>query len=167
MNDWFRNCRTIEEARLEYRRLCFEHHPDHGGDTEIMQRINAAYDRARELLTTAPTSSRGSTSWRSYPRASAYHPPSDPPPGTEPKHSRAHVRSVWLRDDWHTVPGVGFQRTVWGHDVVIFQHGAAKFQGAWFVLLDDVISPYFYFNRQEAEQAAFDLLYEKVKFGQE
>jgi DnaJ-domain-containing protein 1 len=34
-----------EVVRASYKALAMKHHPDHGGDTEAMQRINAAYRR--------------------------------------------------------------------------------------------------------------------------
>lgn len=35
---------STEEIRAAWRRLSMEHHPDRGGDTETMARINAAYE---------------------------------------------------------------------------------------------------------------------------
>ena len=43
---WFAGCKTQEEIKKEYRRLCFIHHPDKGGETSVMQEINAEYARA-------------------------------------------------------------------------------------------------------------------------
>ncbi len=34
---------SVDEVRLAYRRLAMRHHPDRGGDTETLQRINEAY----------------------------------------------------------------------------------------------------------------------------
>ena len=46
--DWFKGCRTADEAKKRYRELCKEHHPDKpGGSTEKMQEINKQYDRWR------------------------------------------------------------------------------------------------------------------------
>ena len=41
---YFTTCRTLEELKKEYRRLCMIHHPDRGGDTATMQAINSEYD---------------------------------------------------------------------------------------------------------------------------
>ena len=41
---YFTNCRTLEELRKEYRRLCMVHHPDRGGDAATMAAINNEYD---------------------------------------------------------------------------------------------------------------------------
>jgi len=36
--------RTLEELKKEYRRLAVLHHPDNGGDEEIMKAVNTEYD---------------------------------------------------------------------------------------------------------------------------
>ena len=41
--NYFQNCRTQEEIKKEYRRLCKIHHPDLGGDEEIMKELNRQY----------------------------------------------------------------------------------------------------------------------------
>ena len=43
---YFTNCRTLEELKKEYRRLCMLHHPDRGGDAATMATINNEYDEA-------------------------------------------------------------------------------------------------------------------------
>jgi hypothetical protein len=43
---YFANCHTSEEIKTEYRRLAMLHHPDHGGNVQTMQEINAAYSFA-------------------------------------------------------------------------------------------------------------------------
>jgi curved DNA-binding protein CbpA len=40
----FANIKTLEELKKEYRRLAFQHHPDRGGNAEIMKEINAEYE---------------------------------------------------------------------------------------------------------------------------
>lgn len=47
---YFRDCKTLDALKAEYRRLAKLHHPDIGGDLETMQRINAAYDDAVEAI---------------------------------------------------------------------------------------------------------------------
>lgn len=37
---------TLEDLKKQYRTLAMKHHPDRGGDVELMQEINAEYDRA-------------------------------------------------------------------------------------------------------------------------
>lgn len=44
MTNYFEQCGTIEQLKAEYRKLAFIHHPDKGGDTEEMKRVNNAYD---------------------------------------------------------------------------------------------------------------------------
>ena len=36
---------SLSEIKKAYKRLCFKHHPDMGGDIEIMKRINIAYHK--------------------------------------------------------------------------------------------------------------------------
>ena len=46
MNKWFKEVRTVEELRKQYRELLKKYHPDNdGGSVEITQEINAEYDR--------------------------------------------------------------------------------------------------------------------------
>jgi len=47
---YFVNCRTAEEVKKEYFRLAMIHHPDKGGNLEIMQEINNEYDCIWPLL---------------------------------------------------------------------------------------------------------------------
>lgn len=50
-NDYFSTCKTIDELKAEYRKLCKIWHPDMPtGDLQTMQKINAAYDHAFNLL---------------------------------------------------------------------------------------------------------------------
>ena len=42
---WFKYCQSLEEAKVIYRNLAKENHPDLGGDTRTMQAINAEYAR--------------------------------------------------------------------------------------------------------------------------
>lgn len=48
--NYFTNCKTLDELKAEYRRLAKQNHPDLGGSTEEMQRINAAYTEAFDRL---------------------------------------------------------------------------------------------------------------------
>lgn len=164
-NDWFGHCHTLDEARTEYRRLCFVHHPDYGGDTLVMQAINAAYEQFQHALA-GPRSATGPR-WRKpaarRPDDIPWHATRGPEPERQPIHSRDYFKSRWAHVPWQALPHGGFSRTIWEHTVTVYRHPDPKFNGAWFVLLDDAFSPYFYDSRAEAEQAGFDLLYEKVK----
>lgn len=170
-NDWFTHCQTLDEARAEYRRLCFEHHPDFGGDTLIMQAINGAYEQWKRALNAPRPAHQGSRHHWHKPartRPSDAPPPSAareraPQPEPQPVHSRDYFQRMWRHAPWHATEH-GITRTLWNHRITIFRHPDPRFAGAWFVVLDDVFSPYFYDNRAEAERAAFDLLYEKVKY---
>lgn len=44
MNNYFAGIRTVEELRKWYKELLKKHHPDNGGDEEIMKEINRQYD---------------------------------------------------------------------------------------------------------------------------
>lgn len=166
---WFNNCRTLDEARAEYRRLCFKYHPDFGGDTLVMQAINVAYDQVKQALS-APkaTHDHAHRYWHRPQRAR----PTDGPPHTErrsepkpqPVHSRDYFKQRWNAAPWQPVAHDHWTRHLWDHSITIFRHPDPKFAGAWFVVLDNVFSPYFYDSRAEAEHAAFDLLYEKIKY---
>ena len=50
MGKFFGNITSLEELKKEYRKLCFLHHPDRGGDTETMKFINSEYDNLFENL---------------------------------------------------------------------------------------------------------------------
>ena len=43
---YFTGCATLEELKKRYRDLCRKHHPDLGGDEEVMKLINIAYEQA-------------------------------------------------------------------------------------------------------------------------
>lgn len=45
---YFANIKTLDELKAQYRRLAMQYHPDRGGSTEIMQQINAEYERLHE-----------------------------------------------------------------------------------------------------------------------
>ncbi len=165
-NSWFRDCCTLDEARAEYRRLCFLHHPDHGGDTLVMQAINVAYTQFQRRLA-GPRGVHQAHGWekaRSRPVDIPWPEAQAPRPEPQPVHSRDYFLRVWNHAPWQQQGHGGWVRRLWNHSVVVYQHADPRFEGAWFVLLDDVFSPYFYANRAEAEQAGFELLYEKVKF---
>ena len=47
---YFANCKNLEELKKEFRRLAMIHHPDRGGDVEVMKAINNEYDAAFPAL---------------------------------------------------------------------------------------------------------------------
>lgn len=50
MKEFFRECQTLDELKKAYRAAAMQNHPDRGGDTATMQRINAEYEAAFEIL---------------------------------------------------------------------------------------------------------------------
>lgn len=47
---YFKNPKTLQELRKQYKELLKIHHPDNGGNLENMQNINAEYDRLFKVL---------------------------------------------------------------------------------------------------------------------
>lgn len=47
---WFKEITTLKELRKEYRRLVLKHHPDNGGNEDVIKEINAEYDRLFKKL---------------------------------------------------------------------------------------------------------------------
>ena len=47
---YFKNVTNLQELRSQYRALAFKFHPDRGGDTAIMQEINAEYEKLSKFL---------------------------------------------------------------------------------------------------------------------
>lgn len=47
---YFADVRTLEELKAAYRRLAMQHHPDVGGDAEVMKAINNEHDALFERL---------------------------------------------------------------------------------------------------------------------
>jgi hypothetical protein len=47
---FFKDCKTLEELKKEYKRLAMLHHPDRGGNLETMQAVNNEYDELFPLL---------------------------------------------------------------------------------------------------------------------
>ena len=50
MNNYFANCKSLDELKAAYRAAVKQHHPDRGGDTETMKRINNDHDARFEEL---------------------------------------------------------------------------------------------------------------------
>jgi len=57
--EFFTGIHTLEELKKEYHRLAMEHHPDLGGDPEIMKKINNEYDRLFELVKNTHVNAQG------------------------------------------------------------------------------------------------------------
>lgn len=47
---YFKNINSINDLKKEYRKLSMLHHPDNGGDTATMAKINAEYTQLFNLL---------------------------------------------------------------------------------------------------------------------
>lgn len=50
---YFENLKSPEEIKARYFDLAKKHHPDHGGDLQVMQRINSEFAEALEAAQTA------------------------------------------------------------------------------------------------------------------
>ena len=59
---WFNQVTTIDDLRVQYKRLLMKHHPDNGGKVSDMQEINAEYDALFDRLKT-----RNDSDGKSYP----------------------------------------------------------------------------------------------------
>lgn len=47
---YFKNIKTLEELRKEYKRLVKENHPDNGGSVEAIKTINVEYEQLFKVL---------------------------------------------------------------------------------------------------------------------
>ena len=52
---YFKNVKTLEELRKEYRKLVKENHPDNGGSEEAIKVINVEYEQLFKMLEKADT----------------------------------------------------------------------------------------------------------------
>lgn len=70
---WFRECSTLEEAKVLYKTLVMLHHPDKGGNLRDMQEINAEMD----YIKVVPSALAGSnaSNWASDWSSSKNNPP--------------------------------------------------------------------------------------------
>lgn len=50
MYKYFTNVKTLDDLKKAYRRLAMLHHPDRGGDPEVMKQINNEHDALFEVL---------------------------------------------------------------------------------------------------------------------
>lgn len=50
MTTYFVDCKNLDELKRQYHRLAAKNHPDKGGNTAIMQEINAEYAARFEVL---------------------------------------------------------------------------------------------------------------------
>jgi hypothetical protein len=57
-----------------------------------------------------------------------------------------------------------FIRRMWGHAATLVPYPAHSTNGTWVVFVDGDLSPYLFYSREEAEQGAFEVIYEKVKY---
>ena len=47
---FFANCRTLDDARAEYRKLLVLHHPDRGGSEDTFKEITTEYERFLQAM---------------------------------------------------------------------------------------------------------------------
>lgn len=58
---YFNTPQTLEALKKQYRELSFKHHPDRGGNNEIMKAINNEYDELFEILKNVHRNKEGET----------------------------------------------------------------------------------------------------------
>lgn len=51
---YFKNIQTLSELKKKFRSLAIQNHPDKGGDTAVMQEINAEFDAMYQVLKNRP-----------------------------------------------------------------------------------------------------------------
>lgn len=52
MSGWthFQGCNDVESVRFRFKKLAKQHHPDLGGDVEVMKAVNAEYEQVMNRL---------------------------------------------------------------------------------------------------------------------
>ncbi len=69
---YFQNIHSMADLKKEYRCLALQHHPDKGGDTAIMQRVNTEFEKLYGIWKDKPDVSAASTGYEhDYPGATA------------------------------------------------------------------------------------------------
>lgn len=61
MRYYFKNCKTLEDLKKNYKRLAMDNHPDRGGDLETMKEINRQYEIRFEKLKNKHLNREGET----------------------------------------------------------------------------------------------------------
>ncbi len=58
---WFSNPKSLEDLKIQYKKLALKHHPDRGGRLEDMKQINAEYDELFARLQYIHENAKGET----------------------------------------------------------------------------------------------------------
>ena len=58
---YFKNIQSLDDLKKQYRELLKKHHPDNGGDVEIMKEINVAFDALFQIWKTRTEMTTGET----------------------------------------------------------------------------------------------------------
>lgn len=66
---FFKDVKTIEELKAQYKKLAFAHHPDRGGKTEDIQQINKEYDELLKRVKNVHATADGKTYTKADERA--------------------------------------------------------------------------------------------------
>ena len=66
---FFKEVKTIEELKAQYKKLAFAHHPDRGGNTADMQQINNEYDEILKRVKNIHATADGKTYTKADERA--------------------------------------------------------------------------------------------------
>ncbi len=150
---WFADCRTLEEVKAEYRRLCFEHHPDRGGSSDTMQAINTVY---RRILAEGLAAPRAWTPPRpTWPQRPA------PPADAGPRPSRAELQSQWQAASWQPTAPNQWVRRVGRYTVTLIAFTAGR-QALWAIQVGGHLSMFAHETREQAEADGLRLLIEQL-----
>ena len=60
---YFQNIHSLADLKKEYRRLAMLHHPDKGGDTVLMQKLNTEFEKLFEIWKDRPGVSSAATGY--------------------------------------------------------------------------------------------------------
>ena len=66
---FFKDVKSIEELKAQYKKLAFAHHPDRGGNTADMQQINNEYDELLKRVKNVHSTADGKTYTKANERA--------------------------------------------------------------------------------------------------
>ena len=66
---FFKDVKSIEDLKAQYKKLAFKHHPDRGGKTADMQQVNNEYDELLKRVKNVHSTASGKTYTKAEERA--------------------------------------------------------------------------------------------------